>query len=343
MYPYIDMHCDTLLYGLRRDLQDIYDLPDAMLDIKRLHQAGTLCQFMAIFFPPRRDMMPEELRRRAQQENRPELPGDEELFDRGRALLKASIAAHRDLIGPAGCYEDVVRNQERGIISGVLTMEDGRLVNGSLERLEQLHREGVRAIALTWNYANCFGYPNSADPKEMAKGLTPFGKEAIRAMNELGILVDVSHLSDGGFYDVASMTKKPFVATHSDCRALAGHQRNLTDDMIRLLAEKGGVAGINFAPGFLDASPGNQESRVSDMVRHVKHLTEVGGEDCVGIGTDFDGIAGKLEVGEPQELSRLFDGLEKAGITPRQIDKMASGNVLRVMKESMKGSIPYEV
>jgi membrane dipeptidase len=155
-------------------------------------------------------------------------------------------------------------------------------------------------------------------------------------MNELGILVDVSHLSDGGFYDVAKISKKPFVATHSDCRALAAHPRNLTDDMIRLLAQKGGVSGINFAPAFLDDTQGNKTSRISDMVRHVKHFIEIGGEDCVGIGTDFDGIGGNLEVGEPGRLTLLFEALEKAGITPRQIDKIASGNVLRVMKETMR-------
>ena len=113
----------------------------------------------------------------------------------------------------------------------------------------------------------------------------------------------------------------------SDCRTLAAHPRNLTDDMIRLLAQKGGVSGINFAPAFLDDTQGNNTSRISDMVRHVKHFIEIGGEDCVGIGTDF---------GEPGQLALLFEALEKAGITPRQIDKIASGNVLRVMKETMR-------
>lgn len=327
MRQYADMHCDTLLYGIRKGLTDIYDMPEAMLDLKRLAQSKVLCQFLAVFFPPRERLQLE----------------DETLFAKARKLLKDSMAAHKDLIRPAGCWEDVMRNRRAGMVSGVLTVEDGRMVGGSLQRLEQLHREGVRAIALTWNYANCFGYPNSPDPETMAKGLTPFGKEAVEAMNELGILVDVSHLSDGGFYDVAAVTKKPFAATHSDCRALAGHSRNLTDDMIRLLAEKGGVAGINFAPAFLDDTPGNQDSRIADMIRHIRHFIDVGGEDCVGIGTDFDGIGGRLEVGEPAGLEMLFDGLEKAGVTPRQIDKLASENVLRVMKDAMKGSIPYEI
>lgn len=334
-YQCADMHCDTLLYGVGKGLNDIYEMPEAMLDIKRLKQADVLCQFLAVFFPPRPDMLTPE-QRAERLKLRPQMPPDEELFSKAVKLMQDSMAAHKDIIRQAYNYEDVMKNKEQGLVSGVLTIEDGRIVNGSFDRLEQLAKTGVRAIALTWNYENCFGAPNSKDPKIMSKGLTAFGKEAIEAMNELGILVDVSHLSDGGFYDVAKISKKPFVATHSDCRALAAHPRNLTDEMIRILAEKGGVSGINFAPAFLDDTPGNEESRVSDMVRHVKHFIEVGGEDCVGIGTDFDGIRGHLEVGEPGQLALLFDALENAGITPRQIDKIASGNVLRVMKEVMK-------
>lgn len=334
-YQYADMHCDTLLYGVGKGLNDIYEMPEAMLDIKRLKQADVLCQFLAVFFPPRPDMLTPE-QRAERLKLRPQMPPDEELFSKAVKLMQDSMAAHKDIIRQAYNYEDVMKNKEQGLVSGVLTIEDGRIVNGSFDRLEQLAKTGVRAIALTWNYENCFGAPNSKDPKIMSKGLTTFGKEAIEAMNELGILVDVSHLSDGGFYDVAKISKKPFVATHSDCRALAAHPRNLTDEMIRILAEKGGVSGINFAPAFLDDTPGNEESRVSDMVRHIKHFIEVGGEDCVGIGTDFDGIRGQLEVGEPGQLALLFDALENAGITPRQIDKIASGNVLRVMKEVMK-------
>ncbi len=335
-YQYADMHCDTLLYGVGKGLNDIYEMPEAMLDIKRLKQADVLCQFLAVFFPPRPDMLTPEQRAKRLQSGRPEMPPDEELFAKAVKLMQDSLAAHKDIIRQAYNYDDVMKNKEQGLISGVLTIEDGRIVNGSFDRLEQLAKTGVRAIALTWNFENCFGAPNSRDPKIMSKGLTAFGKEAIEAMNELGILVDVSHLSDGGFYDVAKISKKPFVATHSDCRALAAHPRNLTDEMIRILAEKGGVSGINFAPAFLDDTPGNEESRINDMVRHVKHFIEIGGEDCIGIGTDFDGIGGHLEVGEPMQLSLLFDALEKAGITPRQIDKIASGNVLRVMKEVMK-------
>ena len=251
-YQYADMHCDTLLHGLGKGVNDIYDMPDAMLDIKRMAEANVLCQFFAVFFPPRPEMLTPQEREKRLKAGRPEMPPDEELFSKAVSLMKDSFAAHKDVIRQAYCFDDVMKNKEQGLISGVLTVEDGRMVNGSFERLEQLAKTGVRAIALTWNFENCFGAPNSRDPKIMSKGLSAFGKEAIEAMNELGILVDVSHLSDGGFYDVAKISKKPFVATHSDCRALAAHPRNLTDDMIRLLAQKGGVSGINFAPAFLD-------------------------------------------------------------------------------------------
>ena len=214
-YQYADMHCDTLLHGLGKGVNDIYDMPDAMLDIKRMAEANVLCQFFAVFFPPRPEMLTPQEREKRLKAGRPEMPPDEELFSKAVSLMKDSFAAHKDVIRQAYCFDDVMKNKEQGLISGVLTVEDGRMVNGSFDRLEQLAKTGVRAIALTWNFENCFGAPNSRDPKIMSKGLSAFGKEAIEAMNELGILVDVSHLSDGGFYDVAKISKKPFVATHS--------------------------------------------------------------------------------------------------------------------------------
>lgn len=339
-YSYIDMHCDTLLYGVRHQLQDIYEVKETMLDIHRLEQAKTMCQFFAVFFPPTWEMMTEQERA---EEDGYLRTSEEEYFQTARALLRDSLKAHSNIIRPAGCAEDVLRNYKKGNLSALLSIEDGRIVNGSMDRLIRLHEEGVRAISLTWNYANCFGYPNTRDAAKMQLGLTNFGKEAVSVMQDLGILIDVSHLSDGGFYDVAALAKKPFVATHSDCRALASHPRNLTDDMIRILAEKGGVTGLNFSIPFLNEEPGLKESRICDMVRHIQHMIQIGGEDCVGIGTDFDGIGGNLEVGEPGDMEKLFSALEAAGITPRQIDKIASENVLRVMKETMKGSISDEI
>ena len=154
-------------------------------------------------------------------------------------------------------------------------------------------------------------------------------------MNRLGMLVDVSHLSDGGFYDVAKVCKGPFVASHSNARAIAPHPRNLTDDMIRVLAEHGGVAGLNLEGYFLNPDIRDAHSTVDRMVQHVQHMLQTGGEDLIAIGTDLDGIEGQLEISEPSKMELLFSALQKSGFTQRQLDKFMSGNVLRVLQDGI--------
>ncbi len=322
---YIDMHCDTLLKGVREEREEIYELPEAMADVKRLKEAQVICQFFAIFFPPKQSQYPEGVK---------PLPEDEELFKKAREIFQNTIQKHGEVLGQAVNYQEVIRQQEAGRVAGILTMEDGRAVLGSFERLQYFYSQGVRLISLTWNYENCFGAPNSKDVKIMQRGLTSFGKEAVGVMNDLGILVDVSHLSDGGFWDVAALSKKPFVASHSNCRSLCNHTRNLTDEMIHSLAEHGGVAGVNFEPTFLQE--GKQESTMERIAAHIKHYVQIGGEECVGIGTDFDGIQGVFEVGEPTAMERLFAYLHRSGFSEDLIEKIAYRNVFRVIKESMK-------
>lgn len=323
MYSYVDMHCDTLLRTLQGDSGLLYE-NSGMQSLKLMQEAKQMCQFFAVFFPPRHE------------EHVPAMPPDDEFFRILCGNLHKEVAKHSDFIAMAHNYDEIMSNWEKGLSSAVLTVEDGRLVDGSMEKLHFLYEQGVRAIALTWNFANCFGFPNSKDADIMDKGLTDFGKEAIEEMNRLGILIDVSHLSDGGFYDVAKLSRKPFIASHSNCRVLTPHQRNLTDDMIKVLAEHGGVSGINFCPAFISQNVESTKSRVEDLAAHVLHFIKVGGEDCVGIGTDFDGVEGELEIAHPTQMTLLFDALEKRGVTPRQLDKLASGNVLRVIKEAMR-------
>lgn len=322
MYSYVDMHCDTLLGTLKGGSSALYE-NEGMQSLKLMKEAKQMCQFFAIFFPPRREDMV------------PPIPPDEEFFRILRDNLYSELEKHGDFIAIAHNYDEIMSNRNQGLSSAVLTVEDGRMVNGSMEKLHFIYEQGVRAIALTWNYANCFGYPNSKDADIMSRGLTDFGKEAIREMNRLGMLIDVSHLSDGGFYDVAQLSQKPFVASHSNCRELTPHQRNLTDHMIRILADHGGVAGINFCPSFISKDVESTKSKIEDLVAHVLHFINVGGEDCVGIGTDFDGVEGELEIAHPTQMSLLFEALGKKGVTPRQLDKIASGNVLRVIKDAM--------
>ena len=322
MYSYIDMHCDTLLQTLDKGSGWLYE-NKGMQSLKLMHEAKQMCQFYAIFFPPR------------QEKRNPPMPVDEDFFHILCRNFHDEIEKHQDIVAPARNYDDMKRNWEKGLSSAILTVEDGRMVDGKMENLEMLYQQGVRAIALTWNFSNCFGYPNSEDKSIMQKGLTDFGKDALAEMNQRGILIDVSHLSDGGFYDVALLSKKPFIASHSNCRALTPHSRNMTDDMIRTLAEHGGVAGLNFYSEFVNSRRDGVTS-VEDLVAHVMHFIKIGGEDCIGIGTDYDGIENVPEISNPTQMLLLFDALQKKGVTPRQLDKLASGNVLRVIKEAMK-------
>lgn len=339
---YIDMHCDTLLRTVRYEKETLYD-GKGMQSLRQMQEAGQKCQFFAVFFPPREELIREAFWARPDVKAAGSLESvtsygtnmEEMLWKILTQNLRREVTEHSDIIAMTRTASEIEENFRAGKMSAVLTIEDGRMVNGNMDRLIALREEGVCAIALTWNYANCFGSPNSKDPAVMNTGLTSFGKEAVEVMNDIGILIDVSHLSDGGFWDVARLAKKPFVATHSNCRAISPHQRNLTDEMIRALAQRGGVSGLNFSPDFLSPDLTNQVTRVELLADHVMHFIKVGGEDCVGLGTDFDGIEGSFEIGRPAQMYLLFEELSRRGLSQRQLDKIKSGNVLRVMREAL--------
>lgn len=323
---YIDMHCDSLCRGFRENDPDSLFDGKGMQSISLMAKAQQLCQFFAVFFPPRKgDTL-------FDYQDRP-LPQDDEYFNIMRDSLLKEVKIHSDVIDMAYCSSDIITNRKAGKCSAVLTIEDGRMVNGEIDKLSKLYESGVRAIALTWNCPNCFGSPNSCDPKIMNKGLTDFGRDAVREMNRLGIMVDVSHLSDGGFRDVYDVSEKPFIASHSDCRALTSQPRNLTDEMIRMIAEKSGVIGVNLEETFCTPDGHDIDCRIEYLVEHVLHLLKVGGEDVIGIGSDYDGIENAGELHDPTYMYKLFDALRKNGMTSVQIAKMESGNVLRVMRD----------
>lgn len=323
MIPYIDMHCDTLMRAYMEKKNSIYELPELMLDVRRLAQGGASAQFFAIF------MLPESMREKLKDA----FPEDRDYIEVLLTVYERTLAEHGDCIGRCAELKDYLDNQKEGKVNAILSVEDGRAVAGELENLRWLRSKGVRMMAPLWNYANCFGYPNSDSPAVMQKRLTSFGKEAIAVMNDLGMIFDVSHLSDGGFWDVAKLSKKPFVASHSNCRALSPHRRNLSDEMIRALAEKGGVMGLNFYGPFLNRDTTCMESRIPQMLAHLKHMIKVGGSDLPAMGTDFDGMEGDFEISECSKMQLLFEAMEREGFTMEEIEKIAYKNVERVIKE----------
>lgn len=322
---YIDMHCDTLFLAYIEKKKTIYQVLEFMLDIERMRKGNCLAQYFAIF------MLQESM----WEESLGPFPNDLEYIKDLVNIFQKSMKEHSDLVTPTGTVQELEENAAVGKMSGILSLEDGRAVAGQLDRLEWLYKQGIRMITLTWNYENCFGFPNSVDRVIMEKGLKPFGKEAIVRMNELGMAVDVSHLSDGGFWDVVKLSKKPFVASHSNCRELSPHSRNLTDEMIRALAEKGGVMGLNFAGQFLNEDTTSKESTLSRMILHLKHMVKVGGIETPAIGTDFDGTDGIFDIPDCSKMPLLFETMEKHGFTGEQIEKIAYKNVKRVMGDIM--------
>lgn len=320
--PYIDMHCDTLSKAYWDKRRDICEFPEAMVDIKRLRQGGCQAQFFAIF------MWDLDLRGSMGGD----FPEDGAYIRALADLLHETVARCPEEMGLVKCAADLRKNAETGKLSAVMTIEDGRGADEKQESVQAWYDLGVRLVGLTWNHANCMGFPHSDRAEEMERGLTPFGKKTVELMNNLGMVVDVSHLSDGGFRDVAAISRKPFVASHSNCRAVTPHSRNLTDEMIRVLADHGGVAGLNFCPRFLDGAR-KPASTLEAMTAHLRHLVNIGGIDCAAIGSDLDGIGGSLEIGSCDQMQTLFQALDKSGFREDEIERIAWKNIRRVLED----------
>jgi len=323
----VDMHCDTLMKAYFEKNDDLYQR-EGHIDLKRLHEAKAMAQFFAIYMP--------DFEFVAKRMNLPvQTFSDDEYIQKCTEILENSVKAHSDIAAMAKNSKEIRKNYEKGLVSCVLTMEDGRAVNGKMENIKAFYDLGVRCLALTWNFKNCFGSPNSLDSMVMNEGLTAFGKEGIQYMQELGMLVDVSHLSDGGFYDVASICKKPFVASHSNARSIAPHQRNLKDDQLKLLAKAGGVTGLNLCANFVNADIHNNYTTAEEMAKQVRYIADVAGTDVIAMGSDFDGIATTMDIEDCTQLDILASALKKCGFTESELDKFFYGNVLRVMDEAV--------
>lgn len=319
MMNMVDLHCDTLMECVKGTPLAKNNLH---IDIEKLKKGGALAQFFAIFIPTGES---------AVRHGNPFPPY--EYFCRTYDAYLRELELNKNDIASALCYADIERNMAANKISALLTIEDGGAVlENDMARLEEAYQKGVRLITLTWFYENCIGYPCSKDhPELMNKGLKPFGLEVVKRMNELGMLIDVSHLSDGGFWDVVKHSNKPFVASHSCCRALCNHPRDLTDEMLKALGDKGGVIGVNFSDGFLRTG-GSEMSYIEDVVHHLRHMADKAGIDAPAFGSDYDGIGSTLEWVDYAGMPKIVDAMGKV-FTCSEIDKICNKNALRVIKE----------
>lgn len=327
----IDMHCDTILSLWEQGENASLRKNGLSVDIEKMEQGHVLVQNFALFTHRKEEAIPEKRTM--------------DLMDR----YWSELEHNKDRLAPVLCFEDIEKNARDHKISCLLTLEDGGVVFDDLAMLRNYYRLGVRMIALTWNYPNGIGYPNLSmddftDYKQASllqkvdneNGLTEFGIRYVKEMERLGMIVDVSHLSDAGFWDVVHHATKPFVASHSNARTICPVARNLDDDMIRALDQKGGVMGLNFCGDFLEThAAANGPSRVEAMVRHILYIRDIASINCIGIGTDFDGIHSDLEIPSSTHMWKLQEALRRAGLPQEDIEKVFYRNVLRVYEETL--------
>lgn len=318
-----DMHCDTIsrIYQERRQgKRPALRSNSFQIDLEKMKESGYLLQNFAMFLDIGQTSVP-------YQECREQI-----------RLFLEEMEKNQDIIGLVMDYDGITENQKQGRMSALMTLEEGEACEGSLAKLQEFHGLGVRMMTFTWNYPNSLGFPGepAASHLSQSQGLTPLGMEFLEEMERLGIIPDVSHLSDAGIRDVCCHARKPFCASHSNARALCKRGRNLPDEFIRAIAEKGGVIGANYYGPFLSNTPnvlGCYYGYVSDIVSHIRHITNVGGIDCMGLGSDFDGIDNNLEMKNCSYLGLLEQELKKSGFHESEIDKIFYQNVLAFYKE----------
>jgi membrane dipeptidase len=310
----LDSHCDTPSEMVRgRDLS--IDNATGHVDFPKIGRSGVDGAFFALYIPA--DLDEKEAMRCAMRQY--------------EAVADALIGGQARV---ATSMNQAYRNKEEGLFSIFLGLENGSPIGKSIDRVKMLYDKGIRYITLCHSRDNeiC---DSCATLVKRWGGLSPFGQKVVAEMNRLGMLIDVSHVSDETFYDVLKYSSKPVVATHSCCRTLCNHPRNMTDDMIRALAAAGGVIQINFYPYFLDSSykEGGDRPSYTMIADHIDHVVGLVGVDHVGIGSDFDGIEVTPDGMENISMvPKLLDELRRRGYSEADLEKIASGNFFRILE-----------
>ncbi len=289
-----DLHCDTLYECYNKGF--CLDVNPLHIDLTRGEHYAPWCQVFAAF-------MPDTIR------------GDS-AWDHCRELLhhaRAQAASLSDKLVLVTTCDDLKRAVDTNRCGGILAVEGGAALAGRVESVKELARLGVRVLTLTWNGTNELGHGCLSD---CAEGLTPFGKQAVRELERWGIVPDVSHLNEAGFWDVAACVEKPFIASHSVSCVAHDHPRNLTDAQFSEIARRGGVVGVNFCRDQLG------EQTFDGVRRHLEHFLSLGGETTVALGGDLDGTDLPASWHGIAVYERLADELAKKGWKDRQLDRV---------------------
>ena len=310
--PVFDLHCDTVLAMIPREEHPVRNLRnnDCHIDLERAAKLTGYCQCFACFTTP---FMQEWMKVTPQT-----------VFEQELAVLEKALADNADVIKQAFSTQDVISNQEAGLMSAIFTIEGPAGFGFDPGRLEELYNKGFRITSLGWNEKNLLAGSNIT-----GGGLTDMGKAYVAEAQRLGMIVDVSHISDEAFWDIIDITRAPIIATHSNSRAVCDHSRNLTDDMFRAICNTGGVAGFNQCDAFVGENPD-----LDTVSRHFLHFMEMDPDGKhIALGADLDGCdvlpSGFNGV---QSYPALADKLQAAGLSENNLFDIYWNNALGVMK-----------
>ncbi|MBQ2674458.1 MAG: membrane dipeptidase [Prevotella sp.] len=304
----LDTHCDTPMF-FDQNIQFTHRDPKILVDMHKMTEGHQDATIMVAYLPQPTDH-PKEYA--------------DNIFDQ----IEQTVATSSQYVGIARTPDDLWINKHLGKKSIMLGIENGHALDGQIENLRHFAKRGIVYMTLCHNGDN--DICDSARGSQTWGGVSAFGKQVIQEMNHLGILVDLSHAHEKSFYDALELSQTPIVCSHSSCRALCDHPRNLTDDQMRALAAKGGVMQVTLYNGFLVK---DGQATIEDAMRHLEHAIDIMGIDHVGLGTDFDGDGGIIGLASSSELTNFTRQLLKRQFSEQDIQKIWGGNFLRVMKQ----------
>jgi membrane dipeptidase len=344
--PFFDGHNDTLLRLLELSLSEqeqafVEGGKGGHLDLPRALAGGMMGGFFAMFPPPLKGTLAGAVGTAAASDGK--LPPELNLADAQASTDgMASILLRLERLGALSiCRNRAELESARGSgkLAAIMHIEGAEAIDTEFRGLDVLYAAGLRSIGITWSRANTFGtgvpFRHNADP-DIGPGLSDYGKELVRLCNQMGIMIDLSHLNAAGFRDVAAISCHPLVATHSNVHAICPHARNLVDWQLAAIRESGGMVGLNFAVGFL--RPDGKfvaDTPIEVMVRHVDALVEALGEDGVALGSDFDGAMVPSAIGDVTGVQKLLEALLEKGYGQELVGKIALGNWMRMIERVM--------